>query len=52
MVLTIHNVSKTDIGTYSCVASNTMGKSEASVRIYGKNISLCDEIDVWYNWIK
>ncbi|XP_063912299.1 lachesin-like isoform X2 [Zophobas morio] len=34
MVLTIHNVSKTDIGTYSCVASNTMGKSEASVRIY------------------
>jgi neurotrimin len=36
MVLTIHNVNRSDIGTYSCVASNTMGKSDASVRIYGK----------------
>ncbi|EEZ99076.2 lachesin isoform X1 [Tribolium castaneum] len=34
MVLTIHNVNKSDIGTYTCVASNTMGKSDASVRIY------------------
>ncbi|KAJ3627960.1 hypothetical protein MTP99_015293 [Tenebrio molitor] len=34
MVLTIHNVNRSDIGTYSCVASNTMGKSDASVRIY------------------
>lgn len=38
MVLTIQNVSKTDIGTYTCVASNTKGKNDDSVRIYGQFI--------------
>lgn len=36
MVLTVHNVTKTDIGTYTCIASNTVGKADASIRIYGK----------------
>lgn len=36
MLLTIQNVTKADIGTYTCIAQNTMGKSEDSARLYGK----------------
>ncbi|KAJ8918064.1 hypothetical protein NQ315_011521, partial [Exocentrus adspersus] len=38
MLLTIHNVTKSDIGTFTCVAQNTMGKSEDSARIYERKM--------------
>ncbi|CAH1995438.1 unnamed protein product [Acanthoscelides obtectus] len=34
MLLTVHNITKGDYGTYTCIAQNTMGKSEDSVRLY------------------
>nr|CAI5830723.1 unnamed protein product [Callosobruchus analis] len=34
MLLTVHNITKGDFGTYTCIAQNTMGKSEDSVRLY------------------
>lgn len=36
MILTIQNITDKDYGNYNCVASNTMGKAEESVRLYGK----------------
>nr|CAH7744634.1 unnamed protein product [Callosobruchus chinensis] len=36
MLLTVHNITKGDFGTYTCIAQNTMGKSEDSVRLYGE----------------
>lgn len=36
LTLIIKNYSKKDIGTYMCVATNSLGKAEGSVRIYGK----------------
>ncbi|KAL3267595.1 hypothetical protein HHI36_023894 [Cryptolaemus montrouzieri] len=34
MILTIHNVSHEDFATYTCVASNIKGKTDATVRLY------------------
>ncbi|GJQ69023.1 hypothetical protein Trydic_g6195 [Trypoxylus dichotomus] len=34
MILTIFNVTKWDLGGYQCIASNTMGKSDGSIRLY------------------
>lgn len=36
MVLTIHKIQERDIGTYKCIATNSLGKSEGSIRLYGK----------------
>lgn len=36
MMLIINNITKSDIGTYTCIAQNTKGKSEDSARLYGK----------------
>lgn len=35
MILIIKDFSKNDVGSYMCVASNTMGKSEGNIRLYG-----------------
>ncbi|XP_059489055.1 lachesin-like isoform X2 [Neocloeon triangulifer] len=32
--LTIRNFSKRDIGTYTCVSTNSMGKAEGTIRLY------------------
>ncbi|XP_033323952.1 lachesin [Megalopta genalis] len=34
MVLTIRNLQKRDVGTYQCVAKNSLGASESSIRLY------------------
>ncbi|XP_022824651.1 neurotrimin-like [Spodoptera litura] len=34
MKLTIRNFSKNDIGTYNCVSTNSLGKSEGTLRLY------------------
>ena len=36
MNLTIANVTKSDMGVYFCNASNSLGKAESAIRIYGK----------------
>lgn len=36
MTLTIHNILKRDIGPYMCVATNSMGKTDGTIRLYGK----------------
>ena len=39
MRLVIRNFAKKDIGIYNCVATNSMGKDEESIRVHGKSIS-------------
>ncbi|XP_054015849.1 uncharacterized protein LOC128896501 [Hylaeus anthracinus] len=34
MVLTIRNLQKQDVGTYKCVAKNSLGDVESSIRLY------------------
>ena len=36
MVLTIRNITKQDVGTYKCVAKNSNGEFESTIRLYGK----------------
>lgn len=38
MVLTIRNLQKHDVGTYKCVAKNSLGDVESSIRLYGECI--------------
>lgn len=41
MVLSISNVTEHDVGTYSCISSNSLGKHAGSMKIYGKkNVSI------------
>ncbi|KAF9801013.1 hypothetical protein SFRURICE_006056, partial [Spodoptera frugiperda] len=40
MKLTIRHFSKNDIGTYNCVSTNSLGKSEGTLRLYGELIIL------------
>ncbi|KAF3426868.1 hypothetical protein E2986_12667 [Frieseomelitta varia] len=35
MVLTIRNLQKDNVGTYKCVAKNSLGDVESSIRLYG-----------------
>ena len=39
-MLVFFNVSEEDYGNYTCVAMNTMGITNASIILYGKNISI------------
>ncbi|XP_024086106.1 lachesin-like [Cimex lectularius] len=34
MMLKVHNFRKTDVGTYRCVAKNSLGEVERSIRLY------------------
>lgn len=36
MLLTIRNLQKHDVGTYKCVAKNSLGDVESSIRLYGE----------------
>lgn len=36
MMLTIRNLQKTDVGNYKCVAKNSLGDVESSIRLYGE----------------
>jgi len=40
MRLTIRHFEKEDVGIYSCVASNSLGKGEGSIRLHGKSFLL------------
>lgn len=44
MRLTIRSFSSSDVGTYHCVSTNSLGRAEGTLRLYGKNdIILNDE---------
>ena len=49
-VLVIHEFNKTDLGIYSCIASNQAGKTIKSIKFYSQddelNYLMLDEIDV------
>lgn len=36
MVLTIRNIQKKDMSTYFCISTNSLGKAEGPIRLYGK----------------
>lgn len=36
MVLTIKSVEKHDLGSYRCIAKNSLGEVESNIRLYGK----------------
>ena len=36
--LTVINFQKKDVGIYNCMAANSMGKAEASIRLHGKSV--------------
>lgn len=36
MRLTIRSFSPTDVGTYHCVSTNSLGRAEGTLRLYGK----------------
>lgn len=35
-ILVVSQFEPEDVGTYTCVATNTMGKAEGTLRLYGK----------------
>ncbi|KAK9507186.1 hypothetical protein O3M35_007094 [Rhynocoris fuscipes] len=37
MRLVIRSFSSSDIGTYNCVSTNSLGKTEGTLRLYGKH---------------
>lgn len=36
MILTIKSVEKHDLGSYRCIAKNSLGEVESNIRLYGK----------------
>ncbi|KAK9509979.1 hypothetical protein O3M35_004858 [Rhynocoris fuscipes] len=36
MMLRVYNLEKADVGTYRCVAKNSLGEVERSIRLYGE----------------
>lgn len=36
MTATIRNFQKDDIGSYRCIAKNSLGEVDSSIRLYGK----------------
>ena len=42
MALTIHSFQKSDVGTYRCVAKNSLGEVEGRIQVYGKPTLITD----------
>jgi len=38
MVLTIKSVEERDLGSYRCIAKNSLGEVESNIRLYGKEL--------------
>lgn len=38
MVLTIKSVEKHDLGSYRCIAKNSLGEVESNIRLYGEKL--------------
>ncbi|MPC84045.1 hypothetical protein E2C01_078771 [Portunus trituberculatus] len=36
MRLVIHNLTQYDFNTYRCIAKNSLGETDGSIRLYGK----------------
>lgn len=37
MKLTVRNLQNGDFGNYRCISKNSLGETEGSIRLYGKN---------------
>ena len=42
MALTIHSFQNSDVGTYRCVAKNSLGEVEGRIQVYGKPTLITD----------
>lgn len=40
MSMTIKNIRREDLGSYICVAKNSLGDVESKIRLYGKNAKI------------
>lgn len=49
MVLTIKSVEKNDLGSYRCIAKNSLGEVESSIRLYGKSFFQRPKIKIFVN---
>lgn len=38
MVLIIHNVTRSDFGSYKCVAKNSLGETDGLIKLEGKSL--------------
>lgn len=38
MVLTIKSVERYDLGSYRCIAKNSLGEVESNIRLYGEQL--------------
>ncbi|KAG8231062.1 hypothetical protein J437_LFUL010687 [Ladona fulva] len=45
MSLTIRGFGRSDIGTYNCVSTNSLGRAEGTLRLYGKHFQ-------WRPWTR
>lgn len=50
MRMRISNFSESDVGLYTCIASNVMGRANSTIRLYGK-FSLPEEIKAKENCV-
>lgn len=40
MMVTVRKFQKEDIGSYRCIAKNSLGEVDSSIRLYGKYINI------------
>lgn len=48
MKLTVRSFSSSDVGTYHCVSTNSLGRAEGTLRLYGKSPNTLSIIEVKY----
>lgn len=53
MKLVIKSFAVSDVGTYHCVSTNSLGKAEGTIRVYGKfqgklNYAFCFKVKHFY----
>ena len=47
MQLQIKDFQESDVGVYTCISTNSLGKSDGTIRFYGKNIIASLNLSSW-----